>query len=120
MGRSPPHWSDLVKQSVDLSTDATFDLATTWANDFINDRVVSVAEEDGGNASEILLNQPTQGVQQLLPAPEPETEIVVQEPPVVVPVVGNDIAPARLPQPVDLLPDPHDDESVLNPVPAIV
>ena len=54
-GQIPPNWSDLVKHSAELATSEHFDLATSWANNYIANNPVLVAEEDG-NADEILLN----------------------------------------------------------------
>lgn len=99
-GEVPPHWSDLVKQSTELATDEDFDLATTWANDFINDQATSVAEEGFGNASDMLLNQPMQDIPQLEPTvPEEATqrEVTFSE---------ADIEPEAIPleEPVNVLP----------------
>jgi hypothetical protein len=54
-GEVPPHWSDLVKCSIELATDEEFNLATSWANDYINDNPVSV-DEEGNSGASILLN----------------------------------------------------------------
>ena len=54
-GEIPPHWTDLVKCSVELTTDADFDLATSWANSYITSNPISIAEE-GTSGSSILLN----------------------------------------------------------------
>jgi hypothetical protein len=61
-GEVPALWSDLVQKSSASCTDEDFDLATSWANDFINASVMSVTEEDGSDSSDLLLNQPTPGV----------------------------------------------------------
>jgi hypothetical protein len=54
-GEIPPHWSDLVQHSTELATDEAFDLATTWANDYIAGRPTAINEEDI-EASHIALN----------------------------------------------------------------
>ena len=54
-GEIPPHWTDLVRCSAELATDDDFDLATSWANDFIANTPVSIAEE-GVTDTSILLN----------------------------------------------------------------
>jgi len=61
-GEVPPHWSELVAKSAELATDEDFDLATTWANDYIAGRVTRLNEEDvsGRASSEIVLNQTRQ------------------------------------------------------------
>jgi hypothetical protein len=54
-GEIPNHWSELVKCSAELATDEEFDLATSWANDFIANKSILVAEE-GVSETPILLN----------------------------------------------------------------
>jgi hypothetical protein len=54
-GEIPPHWSDLVKCSVELTTDEDFDLAMSWANSYINSKPVSI-DEEGVSGGSILLN----------------------------------------------------------------
>jgi hypothetical protein len=54
-GEIPPHWSALVQQSAELATDEEFDLATTWANNYIANDAVSINEE-GVSGSANLLN----------------------------------------------------------------
>lgn len=53
-GTIPPHWEQLVTKSAQLASDEDFDLATSWANDFIAGKATSVAEEDDNDG--ILLN----------------------------------------------------------------
>jgi hypothetical protein len=55
-GEVPPNWSDLVRHSATLATDEDFDLATTWANNFIDGKATAINEEDESVASNILLN----------------------------------------------------------------
>ena len=54
-GEIPPHWNELVRCASVLATDENFDLATSWANDFIANNPVAVNEE-GTSGSSILLN----------------------------------------------------------------
>jgi hypothetical protein len=54
-GEVPSHWNQLVECSAELTTDADFDLATTWANSYISATPISIAEE-GSSGSAILLN----------------------------------------------------------------
>ena len=54
-GEVPSHWSQLVTCSAELTTEADFDLATTWANSYILSNPISIAEE-GISGSSILLN----------------------------------------------------------------
>ena len=57
-GEVPPHWSDLVKRSAELVTDEEFNLATTWAQNFIGGKSTSIDEEDETvDGSDIVLNQ---------------------------------------------------------------
>ena len=44
-GEIPPHWSDLVSRSAQLVTSEEFDLATSWAHNFINGKSVAFDEE---------------------------------------------------------------------------
>ena len=45
-GEVPPHWSTLVTISAQQVTDEDFDLATTWANDYIRGNPVSISENE--------------------------------------------------------------------------
>ena len=54
-GEVPPHWTTLVKQSAELTTDEDFYLATSWPNDYISNEVILIYEE-GVDESAILLN----------------------------------------------------------------
>ena len=54
-GEIPPHWSQLVTSAAELVTDEEFDLATSWANDFITNKGVAVDEEDNTD-SRLMLN----------------------------------------------------------------
>lgn len=72
-GEIPPHWTELVWKSAELATPEEFNLATSWANNYIANDPVSVDEEDG-NESSILLNG-TKG----LPVPHPGNKILASE-----------------------------------------
>ena len=45
-GEVPPHWKDLVQHSAELVSEDEFDLATTWANDYISNKAAAINEED--------------------------------------------------------------------------
>ena len=92
-GEIPAFWSDLVQRSTEDSTDAAFDLATTWANDFITARPTSVAEEDGSNASDLMLNQPSRVRQVTFQDQTPRPE-EASEPPAMIPEEATDDTPA--------------------------
>ena len=83
-GEIPPHWTELVHCSAELATDEEFDLATSWANDFIANKPVSVAEEDV-SGSTILLNGQAPAI-----APAP---------------VQNNITSSKEDQPVSTIPE---------------
>ncbi len=55
-GEVPPHWSKLVTTSAQQVTDEDFNLATTWANDYIEGKPTSLSEE-GTVDNRILLNE---------------------------------------------------------------
>ena len=57
-GEIPSHWSQLCKQSAQLVTAEDFNLATTWAQNFISGKSTAIDEEDEAVAgSDIVLNQ---------------------------------------------------------------
>jgi hypothetical protein len=82
-GEIPPHWSELVKRAAVLATDEDFDLATSWANDFIANNPVAVNEE-GVSGSSLLLNG--QAPQSRISEEASQTE------------VSEEAIPARLPE----------------------
>ena len=56
-GTIPPHWSILVQKSATVASADDFNIATSWANDYISQRVPAVAEEDAdSSATANLLN----------------------------------------------------------------
>ncbi len=55
-GEVPPHWAELVKTSANLATDDDFDLATSWANDYISGKPTAINEE-GVESSANALNK---------------------------------------------------------------
>jgi hypothetical protein len=56
-GEIPPHWEQLCKHSCVSASDKNFNLATTWANNFVHGKPTSVDEEDeGSDGSGIILN----------------------------------------------------------------
>ena len=57
-GAVPPHWSELVKHSAELVTDEAFNIATTWANSYINDaKADKIDEEEYSTHLQLLLNE---------------------------------------------------------------
>jgi hypothetical protein len=64
-GTIPPQWTQLCKQSMPFATESDFDLATTWANEYISGRVTSVrddlefADEETNPSDGIILNVPS-------------------------------------------------------------
>ena len=45
-GEVPPHWSELVQHSAELVTNEEFDLATTWANSYIDNDTEAALDEE--------------------------------------------------------------------------
>jgi hypothetical protein len=54
-GEIPSQWTDLVQRSVEIATDDDFNLATTWANNFLTGNATAIDEEDSTVVG-ILLN----------------------------------------------------------------
>ena len=68
-GEIPPHWRDLVKHSAEIVSDDNFDLATTWANEFLGNKASAVNEEDG---DKLLVNHHPELVDQQITQHEEE------------------------------------------------
>ena len=72
-GEVPPHWKDLVEHSAEIVSDEEFDLATTWANEYLNNSSSAVTENEE-DRSKLLLNHHPDAVES-----EKETPITTDE-----------------------------------------
>ena len=54
-GEVPPHWSNLVKHPSELVSPENFDLATSWANGFLQSKASPITEDEEAH-DKLLLN----------------------------------------------------------------
>ena len=82
-GTIPPHWEQLVEKSCELATDEDFDLATSWANDYTDGRVTTVAKEDAsavkGSMANLLNVVPPADNDEEIPLVSEEVPMVPEE-----------------------------------------
>ena len=85
-GTIPPQWTQLCKQSMPFATESDFDLATTWANEYISGQVSSINDEAGLDVDDevnpstgIILNVPS--ALSFADGSAPEEALTAEDPP---------------------------------------
>lgn len=73
-GTIPLHWEQLVAKSAEYASDEDFNLATSWANEYIDGELAAVAEEDDLDGSANVLNVVGKQKLSLLPSISKEGE----------------------------------------------
>ena len=80
-GEIPPHWSELVNCASVLATDEDFDLATSWANDFISNNPVAVNKVHQGHLWFLMVKlQPTGSPRKQIKLGSPRKEFKLGNP----------------------------------------
>ena len=91
-GEVPPHWRDLVQHSAEVVSGDDFDLATTWANAYLNNEATTVNEEDDAR-DKMLLNHHPELIDQDITTPSEED--ITEDEEGDLPVLGSQIEDAN-------------------------